>query len=718
MIEVLLTSSVLIAVIALLRLMLRGRIRPGLQYALWGLVLLRLLVPVSWFQSPVSVAGAAETAIEEVERISSQTVSELPDYFIPAAPDAPAAEREATIWDQISLESLAIALWITGAIALGVWFAFVNFRLAGKLYRERQLYSSDYAAAVYVVPSLPSPCLFGGEVYLTEEAAADPIRARYIIAHELTHRRHGDGLWSALRVCCLAVYWFNPFVWLAAALSRRDCEIFCDAATVKRLGEEHRFDYGRTLLDMTAVKLRPGDLICSATTMSGSGRTLQERIKLIARQPKTSAILCAAAVLIAAIAVGCTFSGAKEETVEVSTPMPEPAATAEPFWAPVYSSTASANRQDPRVNTLMENELYQYYMEYLRALGLDTWEKAAEYCWLDSEYSKNLSIENHKPIIFASMIAFQHLSDDLIAILMDIQAENRDGPVESLNFVGRVDGEPCVFRNADNIPAELQDGLQYLLLEPDYGDEEVMTVDGSYYDEVAEVFGPFLEPGLDMQVDMGGGYTVVEAPFDVSFEEFVYMTDSWDFTYYEEPIKLDLDSEGPVASFCITAADGRELYIFSNAGLYIGKNWEFSIHVTRGDLTGDEMIAMLYKWFYEELGFPIPTSSAGETPAPTPSAVTPTATPVTAQNVYPTAVPTPTPAPASATPTFAPAESDTVHSESSESTPEANPDSTPAPILQEPVSTAAPIADTPENLWGENWRDGLSAEDLTRLGYE
>lgn len=468
MIEVLVTSSVLIAVIALLRLILRGRIRPGLQYALWGLVLLRLLVPGSWFHSPVSVAGAAESAIEEMEALAVRPVSELSAYFTATSPNNSPAVPAPGFWAGISLESLAISLWITGAIVLGVWFASVNCRLAAKLYRERQLYSTDHASAVYVVPGLPSPCLFGGEVYLTEEAAADPVRAEFIIAHEMTHRRHGDGLWAALRVCCLAVYWFNPFVWLAATLSRRDCEIFCDAATVKTLGEEHRFDYGRTLLDMTAVKLRPADLICSATTMSGSGRTLQERIKRIARQPRVSALLCVVVVLIAALTVGFTFSGTNP-TVELSALMPQPAVTPEPAG------------------------------------------------------------------------------------------------------------------------------------------EAIGTYDREYWDEVADVFGPFLEPGLDMQLDISGGYIVGDAPFDLSFEDFVYSSDSWEFSYFDDTVNPDYSTNGPIAAFSITAADGRTLRIFSDHGLLIGENGEYSIRASLADLTGHEMIAMLFNWAQEELGLPVAT---------------------------------------------------------------------------------------------------------------
>ena len=81
MIEVLLTSSVLILALALLRRGLRGRIDPRLQYALWLLVVLRLLIPGSLFPAPLTVSGA----------LSDWEASRAADDTVPAsAADAPA----------------------------------------------------------------------------------------------------------------------------------------------------------------------------------------------------------------------------------------------------------------------------------------------------------------------------------------------------------------------------------------------------------------------------------------------------------------------------------------------------------------------------------------------------------------------------------------------------------------------------------------------------
>lgn len=54
------SSSVLIAAVLLTRAVFGKKMRPGLRYAMWALVLIRLLVPVSIFSSPVSVGGTLE----------------------------------------------------------------------------------------------------------------------------------------------------------------------------------------------------------------------------------------------------------------------------------------------------------------------------------------------------------------------------------------------------------------------------------------------------------------------------------------------------------------------------------------------------------------------------------------------------------------------------------------------------------------------------------
>ena len=97
MLEWIVSASVLILAVAVLRRALRGRISPRLQYALWLIVLLRLLVPLNIGQAKVSVQNVVH---EADTRISEQVVTyvnyELPDLAVPEPdPAQPEAEREA-----------------------------------------------------------------------------------------------------------------------------------------------------------------------------------------------------------------------------------------------------------------------------------------------------------------------------------------------------------------------------------------------------------------------------------------------------------------------------------------------------------------------------------------------------------------------------------------------------------------------------------------------
>ena len=304
MIELLISSSILISVIALMRVLFRSRIPPGFQYALWLLVLLRLMLPISLLPSPASAAGAITRTVQTMQ------IAESPDA---ASQQQSGAESGAVRQDAGKTDpaQVLIAVWLTGSGVMAIWFGIVNAKLDLHLRRSCRRLTYDAPIPIYLVEGLPSPCLYGlfhPAVYLTEAAVETPQEEEATIEHELTHWRHLDNLWSVARILCLIVYWFDPFVWLAAWLSKQDCELYCDDCTIRRIGEERRYEYGRTLLALSETSARPSDLICSASTMSGGAKRMRERIVSIANKPKRSILLSAAAVIIAFTAVICTFS--------------------------------------------------------------------------------------------------------------------------------------------------------------------------------------------------------------------------------------------------------------------------------------------------------------------------------------------------------------------------------------------------------------------------
>ena len=332
---VLLTSSVLILAVFLVRVLFRNTISRRMQYALWGLVLVRLLLPFNLPPVEHNVLSAAAPVQEVIaQNIETQTVFvpvermtveefQAPSYEIPPQVEVVGqrvwyAETEETIaqYRMLTGEEALKVVWIAGMAVMAIWFLISNLRFRNKLHGARVPYVVEGCKyPVYLVEEgLPSPCLFGlvkPAIYLTPAAVRDDTTLRHVLAHETTHARHLDPLWAFLRGLCLVVYWFDPLVWTAAFASRTDCELACDEGALKRLGEEDRIPYGKTLLSLIPVRKGPASPLLSATTMTSDKKRLTDRIKRIAENRQSVQAAIFMVIAIAAVVSIMTFTGAK-----------------------------------------------------------------------------------------------------------------------------------------------------------------------------------------------------------------------------------------------------------------------------------------------------------------------------------------------------------------------------------------------------------------------
>ncbi len=343
------TSIFLILTVLALRALFGRWVSARLRYGLWAVVLVRLLVPVQLFSSPL--AGTWVFSTQKTERnvtITSDAHTEHgPDNVLsldgqdglsippkaPAFPDAPEpptvpdAPKAPAAPDLTALPSWLGWVWLGGSASLALVQAASNLRFARRLRRRRVPMETDCPLPVYAAAGLPSPCLFGllrPAVYVTPEAAADPAMLRHVTAHEYTHFRHGDHLWSFLRCAALAAHWWNPLVWLAVVLSRRDGELACDEGALALLGDGERLAYGNTLLALVTARPGPGDLLCFATTMAGEKKSLKERVSRIACAPRRILWAALAVVLVTALACLCAFGQTAEPDEPEDNPAPLP----------------------------------------------------------------------------------------------------------------------------------------------------------------------------------------------------------------------------------------------------------------------------------------------------------------------------------------------------------------------------------------------------------
>lgn len=148
-------------------------------------------------------------------------------------------------------------------------------------------------------------------MYLTEDVL-QTAETELILRHELTHLRHLDFLWSLCRTAAVIVYWWNPFIWLAAILSKRDAELACDEAVAAGLSDAQRLVYARAILAQAPRK---------AAALSLAGPPVRERILFLTKKQRTSALCVILAVLLVVSATGCSFAElTRQKSGEITLP--------------------------------------------------------------------------------------------------------------------------------------------------------------------------------------------------------------------------------------------------------------------------------------------------------------------------------------------------------------------------------------------------------------
>ncbi len=286
-------------------------------YALWAVVLFRLLCPVSLASpiSPLPVQNAGTGTMEYVALVPGPTGSAWEPVFYHGGQASPPPASAET-----PMEPLA-ALWLTGAaVLLGVNLGLLRrwrARLTGAVLLEGRAYLADGIRTPFVLGVLQP------KIYLPAGLSRE--ERDYILLHEHHHIRRLDHITRLLAFGALCLHWFNPLVWLAYGLSERDMEMSCDEAVLGRLQEDIRADYSYTLLRMaTGRRFVPGTPLAF-----GEGDT-KERVKNIMKFRKPT-MFVAAFCLVLCIALTACLSVNPESTETTSPTETVPEETTHPL---------------------------------------------------------------------------------------------------------------------------------------------------------------------------------------------------------------------------------------------------------------------------------------------------------------------------------------------------------------------------------------------------
>ena len=340
MLREVLTVSALILAVLLVRAIFKNRVPKRMVYALWLVVLVKLCLPGTLVSLPILPAEETAAPVQRVE-LPAQTA---PVVLQPAQavvqpqvsaqqPVSPAQEAAEPAAKPLTAMQIFQIIWAGGSALLGLWLLSTWLVFTIRLHKSRRFLGRQGGTRIYVSSAVKSPCLAGlaPAVYLTEDVLQTD-STELILRHELTHLRHLDFLWSLCRTAAVIVYWWNPFIWLAAVCSKRDAELACDEAVAAGLSDAQRLAYARVILAQAPRR---------AAALSLAGPPVRERILFLTKKQRTSVLCVILALLLIVSAAGCSITElTRQKTGEITLPketpvMEEPTDTPEPADTPI-----------------------------------------------------------------------------------------------------------------------------------------------------------------------------------------------------------------------------------------------------------------------------------------------------------------------------------------------------------------------------------------------
>ena len=319
MLREVLTVSALILAVLLVRAIFKNRVPKRMVYALWLVVLVKLCLPGTLVSLPVLPAEEAAAPVQRVELPAQPLPAQQPAQAV-TQPQTPVQQpvspvQEATEAPAKPLTAMQIfqIVWAGGSALLGLWLFGTWLVFTVRLHKSRRFLGRRGRTRIYTSGAVKSPCLAGliPAVYLTEDVL-QTAETELILRHELTHLRHLDHLWSFCRTAAVIVYWWNPFIWLAAICSKRDAELACDEAVAAGLSDAQRLVYARAILAQAPRK---------AAALSLAGPPVRERILFLTKKQRTSALCVILALLLIISAAGCSLTAlTRQNSGEITLP--------------------------------------------------------------------------------------------------------------------------------------------------------------------------------------------------------------------------------------------------------------------------------------------------------------------------------------------------------------------------------------------------------------
>lgn len=291
----LLTTTLLMAAILIIRRPVARIFGPGIAYALWLLPAARLFMPS--LTGPAVEAGAQAASVSDAVRDAVISGVQNP------SPVNAAGELAATA--SVDWIALLITVWLGGA---AIFFLIQMLRYASM--RDELLCDAEEVGTIDGIRLVQSdrvggPLAFGLfrrfiAVPVDFSKAYSPAERDLAIAHEMAHHKSGDLFANVAAFIVLCLQWFNPVAWMSWSAFRFDQEAACDARVLAGRDATERQAYGRALARAAC------EGVPAFATALNSPKTIIERLRRLTMQDTSKGrrslgklgILAAAAIIL------------------------------------------------------------------------------------------------------------------------------------------------------------------------------------------------------------------------------------------------------------------------------------------------------------------------------------------------------------------------------------------------------------------------------------
>lgn len=304
------SASWLVLAVLVLRLISK-RSPKWVNVLLWGIVALRLVLPFS-IESALSLIPSAETVSPAAVQFApaptiTSGVSVIDNAVNPSLSEHFAAVPTASVNPLYVWTEIAGWVWLIGLGAMLLYALVSYLRL-----RRRVSVSLPIQDHIYLCDAISSPFILGvvkPRIYLP--SGLDEVQRQNVLAHEQAHLARRDHWWKPLGFALLAVYWFNPVLWLAYTLLCRDIELACDERVIRTMDESAVKTYSTVLL---ACSMPRKAVITCPLAFGEVG--VKERVRNALHYKKPAFWVVAASVAVCVVVAVCFLTDPEHETMK------------------------------------------------------------------------------------------------------------------------------------------------------------------------------------------------------------------------------------------------------------------------------------------------------------------------------------------------------------------------------------------------------------------